>query len=370
MWAGPDLFQLAKHLPNMKEIREQGEIIAIVFGWLLAVVKGLSEYAHSRAGATSRRNKELQRAGELVAFLSQLPAANLPEQQSKSLHKEGEKSLQEILHEIEKLNARTALLDRDPNSRLHFAQKCFLLFRPKSRTGMALVGLTYAALLALLSVFVTRHASLSVGYIEVSAALLAVVLFHRWTLEERRRALGAPVPSNSRLFFIHLPATIRVFLAQVTFLLTNLFLIVIIYGQIAKGFKSLAVFFIVFAFFALPAFIYYHWGRSEIKFLHVKPELSPFHVAIGQLGRSLTGILSLLFAIVISALSLLITLVAVVDIAINPATKGAFEVLIISVIMAVLPAYAALRTIKIESAFQQAKHPPEENAAEALATSA
>ena len=371
MWAGPDLFQLAKHLPNMKEIREQGEIIAIVFGWLLAVVKGLSEYAHSRAGATSRRNKELQRAGELVAFLSQLPAANLPEQQSKSLHKEGEKSLQEILHEIEKLNARTALLDRDPNSRLHFAQKCFLLFRPKSRTGMALVGLTYAALLALLSVLVTRHASLSKGYIfEVSAALLAVVLFHRWTLEERRRALGAPVPSNSRLFFIHLPATIRVFLAQVTFLLTNLFLIVIIYREIAKGFKSLAGFFIFFPFFALSAFIYYHWGRSEIKFLHVKPELSPFHVAMGQLGRSLTGFLTLLFAIVISALSLLITLVAVVDIAINPATKGAFEVLIISVIMAVLPAYAALRTIKIESAFQQAKHPPEENAAEALATSA
>ena len=91
---------------------------------------------------------------------------------------------------------------------------------------------------------------------------------------------------------------------------------------------------------------------------------------MGQLGRSLTGFLTLLFAIVISALSLLITLGAVVDIAINPATKGAFEVLIISVIMAVLPAYAALRTIKIESAFQQAKHPPEENAAEALATSA
>ena len=70
MWAGPELPQFAKHLPGTKELREQIEIIAVAFGWLLAVGKTCIEYTHSRLSIASRRTKELHRAGELVGRIS------------------------------------------------------------------------------------------------------------------------------------------------------------------------------------------------------------------------------------------------------------------------------------------------------------
>ena len=130
MWAGPDLFQLAKHLPNMKEIREQGEIIAIVFDgcWPLSKV-----CLNTRTAAPARLPAETRNFSVPANWWPFSRSSPLPiSRNSKASHctKRVKSRWQEILHEIEKLNARTALLDRDPNSRLHFAQKCFLLFQP------------------------------------------------------------------------------------------------------------------------------------------------------------------------------------------------------------------------------------------------
>src|SRR5947209_4714864 len=220
MLAGPEITQIGKHLPGVKELREQIEIIAVALGWLLAVTKSLIEYTHSRLSLISRRNKELHRAGELVAVLSQLATAKLPEEQSVALHKEVQSSLNGILQDIEKLNVKLLAFDKDPNSRLNMAQKLFLLFRPNGWRSITLLLLTYASVIGGVAVAMVKHASLHVGYVlEVSTPLLLAALFHHWALEERRRVLGAARPVSSRLFFIHLPDQLRVLLAQISFLM-------------------------------------------------------------------------------------------------------------------------------------------------------
>ena len=370
MWAGPEL--IPRHLPGVKELREQIEIIAVALGWLLAVAKTCIEYTHSRLSIASRRNKELHRAGELVGFLAQLSTARLPEEQSHALHNEAQVSLQEILQDIEKLNTRLSTLDKDPNSRLNVAQKMFLLFRPRGLQSITLLVLTYAAFIGGITVVLIRHASWHLGYIlEVSTAFLLAGLFHHWALEERRRILGAARRTNGRFFFIHAPQSIRVFLAQLAFLFNCLLLIGLISSQIfTHPFKSFTGFMVPLAYFAISAFIFYAWGRAELWFFNEKPELLPFHIALGSLRRSLLGTLTVLFAFPITASSMLLTLGVVVNLVTDHKRFFGFAlILIITLSMTVLPLYGAIRTGKIEG-FRKRAAMAVDSAPEALATSA
>jgi len=373
MWAGPELPQFAKHLPGTKELREQIEIIAVAFGWLLAVGKTCIEYTHSRLSIASRRTKELHRAGELVGFLAQLSKANLTEEQSRALHSEAQVSLQEILHDIEKLNTKLSTLDKDPNSRLNAAQKMFLLFRPMGWRSITLLVLTYAAFISGITVVLVRHASWRLGYVfEVSVAFLLAGLFHQWALEERRRVRGASEPANGRFFFIHAPQNIRVFFAQLSFLFSCLLMIGLISSQMSSHiFNSFTGFMFPLAYFAISTFIFYSWGRAELCFSSEKPDLLPFHIALGSLRRSLIGTLTILFAFPITTCSIFLTLGVAINIITDHRHLGVFiTILVILINMTVLPLYGAIRTGKIEASRKRAAVAPAESTSEVLATSA
>ena len=373
MLAGPELTQVGKYLFRIKEFKEQIQIIVVVSGSVLAVTRSLIQYTHSRVNLVARRNKELQRAGELVTFLSQLSTAKLSEEQAVVLRQEIQTSLQGVLQDVEKVNGKLLVLERDPNSRLHLAQKLFLLFRPKGWRSIALMLLTYASVIGGTAVALVQHASLHVGYIlEVSTPLLMAVLFHHWALAERRRVLGAGKPVSHRFFFIHLPEQLRVLVAQTGFLLHCMLILAMVSVQVLKhSFTSFIGFIIPLAFFGFSAFLFYSWGRSELRWQSSHAQLQPFHIALGKLRRSLTGILSLLFAFPVTVLSTFLAFGSAMNIVLNPSGKRVFLTLfLIFFTTALFPAYGAIRIAKIEGSRRYASESVQDSTAEALATSA
>ena len=372
MLAGPEITQVGKYFSNLKEFKEQIQIIVVVFGSGLAVTKSLIQYIHSRANLIARRNKELHRAGELVGFLSQLSTAKLPEEQNLALHKEVQVSLEQVLEDIEKLNHKLLVLEKDPNSHLNPARKIFLFFRPKGWRSITFVLLTYACVIGVVAVAMVKHASLHLGYLlEIGTPLLLAFLFHHWTLEERRRGLGAAPRANTRFFFFHMPEQFRVFLAQITFLLNCMLIVALGSIQVFKHTFNVIWFMAPLCFFSFSAFIFYNWGRAELRWKNSPSQLRPFHVALGKLRRSLVGTLALLLAFPVSFPSFIFALGAAVNLGVDPKSKPLLIFLtFMFTTMAVLPVYGAIRIAKIEGSRRYALETEQETDAEALATSA
>ncbi|PYP85373.1 MAG: hypothetical protein DMG65_20840 [Candidatus Angelobacter sp. Gp1-AA117] len=373
MLAGPEITQVGKYLFTLKEFKEQIQIIVVVFGSVLALTRSLIQYTHSRVNVIARRNKELHRAGELVGFLSQLSTAKLPEEQNLALHKEVQVSLEHALQDIDKLNLKLLALEKDPNSHLNPAQKIFLFFRPKGWRSVTFVLLTYACVIGAVAIAMVKHASVHLGYLlEVGTPFLLGFLFHHWALEERRRVLGAAHRRNTRFFFFHMPEQLRVFLAQIVFLLNCMLIVAMGSIQVFKHpFTNVLGFIIPFCFFSFSAFVFYSWGRAELQWQDSPAQLQPFHVALGKLRRSLVGTLSLLLAFPVSGLSFFLAFGSAMNVFLNPQSKTVFlSLLLIFITMTSLPAYGAIRIARIEGSRRYASEPAQETAAEALATSA
>jgi hypothetical protein len=345
------------------------ETVIAVGGTIIGAGKTLSEHSKGQSTLTSKRNEELQRAGELAGHYQHLIAAPLAQEYKELLQQQVQERIQECVSTIKDLDQQLREGEKDPNWKLSTWKKVFLWYKPLGWRESVPHVLTYICSAA--AVWFCTQIAINWENNGPSHPMLAFMLlafafvFHYWSFDGRRRELGyrKELGQISRLLLIQAPENGRMLLGQICFFLcgTLSLALVAFLATDHDSFRSgsdvgYAAALVLVAL--MYTSIFHGWAWAELKRPRDKRQLAPFSRALfknffRQMKHSGWAKLKFIFAFCLGSIPCLACIFAAVMLGTDGLIFTFFFLGLFAIFL--VPIYGALRTVRINYSLSQPK---------------
>lgn len=348
---------------------EHIEQVITVGGVVIAGGKILSEHSKSLSTLASKRNDELQRAGELAGHYQHLLTAPLPQEPKDLLQQQIQQRIQECVATIRQLDQRLQESEKDPNSKLSTWSKIFLWYKPLGWREFVPHALTYICFVA--AVWLTIRGIISwkddgPSHLMFSFMLLAFAfVFHYWSFDGRRQELGyhKELGRTSRLLLIQAPENGRMLVAQICFFLCATLSLAVVIALAAdyrsfRGGADVAGAISIVLVACMYTSIFHGWASAELCRPTDKCQIAPFSRALfkhsfRQMKHSGWAKFKFIFAVCLGLIPCLVCIFVAVMLG---AAGWLFVFFFLGLfVIFLVPIYAAVRTVRIKYSLSQPK---------------